>query len=48
MTTPYCGAELLPHATLDDGSPAPVICTVEVHGAETGHCNEELGTRWPS
>jgi hypothetical protein len=43
---PYCGAELLPHATFPDGSPAPILCTLPVHGPEILHCNDELGTSW--
>ena len=42
----FCGAELLPHATYPDGSPAPIICTQAPHDPGTFHSNEELGTRW--
>jgi hypothetical protein len=41
-----CGAELLPHAAFDDGSPAPIICTTGPHDPEAFHENEELGMRW--
>jgi len=43
---PYCGAELLPHAEFADGSPAPIVCDLPVHGLSAMHRNEELGTWW--
>lgn len=43
---PYCGEELLPYATLPDGSPAPIICTSEPHGRYSMHTNDELKTSW--
>jgi hypothetical protein len=43
---PYCGVELLPHATFPDGSPAPTLCDRRLHGPDTWHGNEELGTCW--
>lgn len=43
---PYCGAELLPHATFDDGSPAPILCDLPMHEKNVMHSNTELGTRW--
>ena len=43
---PYCGAELLPHATLPGGSPAPVLCDLQLHGPDTMHGNDELRTSW--
>lgn len=42
---PWCGTELLPHATFD-GSPAPILCTRQVHGRDTWHRHEETGTGW--
>lgn len=46
MKQPFCGVELLPLATLPDGSPAPIVCTADVHGIDLMHHNEELGTYW--
>jgi hypothetical protein len=43
---PYCGAELLPHATAPDGSPAPILCTRPLHGLASAHRNEENGVCW--
>lgn len=43
--TGTCGAELLPHATSDDGQPAPVICTLPPHAPEAWHECTEPGTR---
>lgn len=44
---PYCGgAEFLPHATFPDGSPAPILCDRLLHGPDTMHRNDELGTCW--
>jgi hypothetical protein len=43
---PYCGEELLPHATLPDGTPAPVLCTSEVHSRYSNHSNEEVMVSW--
>ena len=38
---PYCGAELLPHATMGDGSPRPIVCTRQLHGQDTLHHADE-------
>ena len=38
---PYCGAELLPHATYPDGSPVPTVCTRPLHGRDIRHRDEE-------
>jgi hypothetical protein len=43
---PYCGTELLPHATAADGSAAPTLCDRETHGRDTWHSNAEQGSRW--
>ena len=43
---PYCGTELLPHATWPDGSPAPILCDLPVHGPGTLHHSSECGTSW--
>ena len=43
---PYCGAELLPHATYPDGSPAPILCTSEIHSRYFPHSNDEHKTQW--
>lgn len=43
---PYCGEELLPHATLPDSSPAPILCTSELHSRYSPHSNDELKTTW--
>ena len=43
---PYCGEELLPHATFPDGSPAPIVCTSEPHSRHSMHRNDELKTSW--
>ena len=43
---PYCGAELLPHATSPDGSPAPVLCTRPVHGRDLRHHGEKPEMYW--
>jgi hypothetical protein len=43
---PYCGAELLPHAECDDGTPAPIVCDIPVHGRETMHHSSINGTSW--
>jgi hypothetical protein len=43
---PYCGEELLPHATHPDGTPAPILCTLEVHSRHVTHSNDELQTSW--
>jgi hypothetical protein len=43
---PYCGVELLPHATFPDGSLAPTTCTRQLHGPDSMHCNDEQGTSW--
>jgi hypothetical protein len=43
---PYCGEELLPHATAPDGTPAPVLCTLPVHDRYVSHQNDELKTSW--
>ena len=45
-TDPFCGEELVPHATFPDGSAAPIICTREPHGVDTWHHNDETGTSW--
>lgn len=43
---PYCGEEMLPRATFPDGSPAPVLCTSEVHSRYSMHSNNEFLTSW--
>ena len=43
---PYCGAELLPHATFPDGSPAPILCDLPVHSRYVMHSSNELKTSW--
>jgi hypothetical protein len=43
---PYCGAELLPHATWPDGSPAPIVCTSPVHGMDVMHHSEQPEMYW--
>lgn len=43
---PYCGEEMLPHATFADGSPAPIVCDLPIHGTDTMHQNAELRTWW--
>jgi hypothetical protein len=43
---PYCGAELLPHAKDHDGSTAPILCELPVHGRDTMHYNDERHTYW--
>ncbi len=43
---PYCGAELLPHATYDDGTIAPIICDRPVHQTETRHYAGDMRTSW--
>jgi hypothetical protein len=43
---PYCGAEFLPHATLPDGSPVPIVCDRPIHLSNSMHHNEELDTWW--
>ncbi len=43
---PYCGAELLPHATRPDGAPAPILCTRQLHGPDTMHYNDGRHTYW--
>ena len=43
---PYCGTELLPHATSPDGTPAPILCTRQLHGPGTMHRNDEHGISW--
>lgn len=46
LITGICGAELLPHATIPDGTPVPIICTLHPHADAVWHENLELGTRW--
>lgn len=41
-----CGAELLPCATMPDGTPAPIVCTLCPHADAVWHENLELGTQW--
>jgi hypothetical protein len=43
---PYCGTELLPHATAPDGSPAPILCTRPLHGRDIPHRNYEKNLYW--
>jgi hypothetical protein len=43
---PYCGAELLPHATFPDGSLAPTVCDRPVHAPGSMHHNDEDGAWW--
>jgi hypothetical protein len=43
---PYCGVELLPHAAGVDGTPAPVLCTRQMHGLGTMHGDDETGMSW--
>ena len=43
---PYCGAEMLPHATFADGSPAPTICTRPLHGLDSMHNDEKHEASW--
>jgi hypothetical protein len=46
MTSPFCGAELLPHAEMPDGSLAPLVCTLPAHPVGSMHYNDEEGTSW--
>ena len=43
---PYCGEELLPHATCPDDTPAPILCTLPIHSRYVTHQNDELKTTW--
>ena len=43
---PWCGAEMLPHATLPDGTPAPILCTSEIHSRYSMHYSAECATSW--
>jgi hypothetical protein len=43
---PYCGAELLPHATAADGSAAPAVCTLPLHGQDIMHANGKCSWAW--